>query len=223
MTREEAKTLADRVLALSKAADQTRVNITSTWGGNTRFADASITTSGGITDVVVDVTVTIGRRRASASTNVLDDASLRRTVDLAAQLARLSPDDPELMPELGPQTVCDRERVHRRHGQSDAGGSRRRGAPHHRRHGRRPDLFGGISRRPRHRCRGRDQQRLVRVSPHDRCRSVHDGEDAGRHGQRLGQRRIARLGTRSTPRLSAERPRAKPNRAGTRRQSTHGQ
>jgi predicted Zn-dependent protease len=104
MTREEAKALADRVLALSKDADQTRVNITSAWGGNTRFADASITTSGGITDVIVDVTVTIGKRRASASTNVLEDASLRRTIDLALQLARLSPEDAELMPELGPQT-----------------------------------------------------------------------------------------------------------------------
>ncbi len=51
MTRDEAKALADRVLALSKGADQTRVNITSSWSGNTRFADASITTSGGITDV----------------------------------------------------------------------------------------------------------------------------------------------------------------------------
>lgn len=104
MTREEAKALADRVLALCKGADQARVNITGIWSGNTRFADASITTSGGITDVSVVVTITIGRRRASATTNVLEDASLKRTVDLAAQLARLSPDDPELMPELGPQT-----------------------------------------------------------------------------------------------------------------------
>ena len=103
MTRDEAKALADRVLALAKGVEQTRVNITSSWNGNTRFADASITTSGGITDVIVEVTVTLGRKRASASTNVLDEASLKRTVDLAAQLARLSPDDPELMPELGPQ------------------------------------------------------------------------------------------------------------------------
>lgn len=103
MTRDEAKALADRVMAFSKGADQARVNITSIWGGNTRFADASITTSGGVTDISVMVTITIGRRRASATTNVLDDASLKRTVDLAAQLARLSPDDPELMPELGPQ------------------------------------------------------------------------------------------------------------------------
>jgi predicted Zn-dependent protease len=104
MTRDEARALANRVLALCKSVDQARVNITSSWSGNTRFADASITTSGGITDTLVEVTVTIGQRRASASTNVLEDASLRRTVDLAAQLARLSPDDPELMPELGPQT-----------------------------------------------------------------------------------------------------------------------
>jgi predicted Zn-dependent protease len=104
LTREEARTLADRVLSFAAAADQARVNIASEWGGNTRFADASITTSGGVTDTSVTVTVTIGRRRASASTNVLDDASLKRTVDLAARLARLAPDDPELMPELGPQT-----------------------------------------------------------------------------------------------------------------------
>ncbi len=105
MTREEAKALADRVLSFS-TAEQTRVNITSTWGGNTRFADASITTSGGTTDVSVTVTATIGSHRASASTNVLDDASLRRTVELAVQLARLSPEDPETMPELGAQTYA---------------------------------------------------------------------------------------------------------------------
>jgi predicted Zn-dependent protease len=103
LTREQAKALADRVLAFS-SADQTRVNITSEWSGNTRFAAASITTSGGMTDTAVTITATVGRRRASARTNVLDDESLRRTADLAARLARLSPEDPELMPELGAQS-----------------------------------------------------------------------------------------------------------------------
>ena len=102
MSRDEARSLTDRVLKMS-TADQTRVTIVSTWNGNTRFADASISTSGGITDTTVTVTATIGRRRASATTNVLDDASLRRTAGLAAQLAKLAPEDPELMPELGPQ------------------------------------------------------------------------------------------------------------------------
>src|SRR4030095_8731427 len=36
--------------------------------------------------------------------NVCDAASLKRTVDLAATLAKLSPEDPELMPELGAAT-----------------------------------------------------------------------------------------------------------------------
>jgi len=106
LSREQAKTLTDRVLTLS-TADQTRVNIVSEWSGNTRFADASITTSGGITDTTLTITVTVGKRRASSSTNVLDEASLKRTIDLAIRLARLSPEDPELMPELGPQKYAD--------------------------------------------------------------------------------------------------------------------
>jgi len=103
LARDQAKALADRVLAMGKA-DEMRINISSDWSGNTRFAVGEITTSGEVTDASVTITSTIGKRRASATTNVLEDASLRRTVDLAERLARLAPDDPELMPEMGPQT-----------------------------------------------------------------------------------------------------------------------
>ncbi|MBI2797152.1 MAG: TldD/PmbA family protein [Gemmatimonadetes bacterium] len=102
LTREAARALADRVLGMSTATD-TRVNITSGWQGNTRFAGGEITTSGGITDTIVSVTCTVGKKRASASTNVLDTESLQRTVATAMLLAKLSPDDNELMGELGPQ------------------------------------------------------------------------------------------------------------------------
>ena len=102
LTREQAKSLADRVLSFA-SADETRVSITSGWAGNTRFAGNEITTSGGTTDTTVTVTSTVGRKRASAQTNILDDESLKRTVAFAESLARLSPDHPELMPELGPQ------------------------------------------------------------------------------------------------------------------------
>jgi predicted Zn-dependent protease len=103
LTREQAQALADRVLTLS-TADQTRVLIVSRRSGNTRFADGRITTSGGVADTTLTITVAIGKRQASSSTNAVDDASLKQTVYLAMQLARLSPEDPELMPELGPQT-----------------------------------------------------------------------------------------------------------------------
>jgi predicted Zn-dependent protease len=102
-SREEAEALTRRVLSFS-TADQTRVTVISERSGNTRFADGGITTSGTTNDTSVTVTVTFGRRRASSTTNVLDEASLKRTVDIASRLARLAPEDPELMPELGPQT-----------------------------------------------------------------------------------------------------------------------
>lgn len=102
LSQEAAKALTTRILGFAKA-DETRVNIQSGWAGNTRFAGNEITTSGGTTDTTVTVTSTIGKRRASASTNILDDESLKRTVELAERLARLSPEDPEAMPNLGPQ------------------------------------------------------------------------------------------------------------------------
>ncbi|HVF41199.1 MAG TPA: TldD/PmbA family protein [Gemmatimonadaceae bacterium] len=103
MTQDSARALGQRILGLAKA-DSTRVVISSDWSGNSRFAGGEITTSGEINDNTVTVISTVGKRRASSSTNVLDDASLRRTVDLSERLARLSPEDPELMPDLGPQT-----------------------------------------------------------------------------------------------------------------------
>jgi predicted Zn-dependent protease len=102
LSADDARALANRVLALGKS-DEMRVIIGSAWNGNTRFAANEVTTAGGSMNTTVAVTSTIGKRQASASTNVLDDASLARTVELAERLAKLSPEDPELMPELGPQ------------------------------------------------------------------------------------------------------------------------
>ena len=103
LSAEQAKSLAEKVLGMAKA-DETRVSIANDWTGNTRFAGGEITTSGESNDTTITVVSTIGKRRASASTNVLEDASIRRTVDLSERLAKLSPEDPEIMPELGAQS-----------------------------------------------------------------------------------------------------------------------
>ena len=105
LSREQAKALADKVLSFAKA-DETRVVIASNWSGNTRFAGGEITTSGGVTDTTLSVVSTTGKRRASVSSNVFDDAALHRTVDLAERLAKLAPEDPEIMAELGPQSYA---------------------------------------------------------------------------------------------------------------------
>ena len=106
MTRDEVKALTDRALAASRAAgqpDDVRVNVQSGWTGNTRFSGGEITTAGGATDTTVTITSSFGKRTASATTNLLDDASLRRAADLSQRLARLAPEDPEALPELEPQ------------------------------------------------------------------------------------------------------------------------
>ena len=106
MSRADAEALAKRVLAFS-GSDEARVNIASGWSGNTRFAGNEITTAGGTTDTTVTVTSAFGTRAASAQTNVLDDAGLRRAVELSERLAKLAPEDPEYMPMLGEQRYAD--------------------------------------------------------------------------------------------------------------------
>lgn len=102
LSPQEARELAGRILRLS-SADEARVNLSSGWNGNTRYAVNRITTAGEFESVQASITVRFGRREASVSTNRLDEASLRETVAAAESLARLAPEDPELMPELGPQ------------------------------------------------------------------------------------------------------------------------
>jgi len=103
LTRDEAKRLADRVLARSKA-EGCLVSIGSGQDGNTRFAANEISTSGDSSNAVLTVQSRFGKRVAAATTNVFDDAGLARAVETSERLAQLSPENPELMPLLPPQT-----------------------------------------------------------------------------------------------------------------------
>ena len=58
---EQAKALADRVLAFSRA-EQARVNIGSGEDGNTRFAVNQISTAGDVTNASLTVTSAIGTK-----------------------------------------------------------------------------------------------------------------------------------------------------------------
>jgi predicted Zn-dependent protease len=110
LSRDEARALAERVLGFTRA-EQTRVTIESGDTGNSRFATNQITTSGDVTDTTVTITSAFGRHVASATTNRLDDASLRAAVQVSEGLAPLSPEDPEYLGELGPTPVPERDAV----------------------------------------------------------------------------------------------------------------
>lgn len=103
LTREEAQALARRVLDMSRA-EACRVSINSGLQANTRFADNGISTGGDASNASISVRTSIGLRSAVASTNILSDEGLRRTVEMSERLARLAPEDREAMPELDPQT-----------------------------------------------------------------------------------------------------------------------
>src|ERR1044071_2465449 len=100
------KSLTDRVLSFAKA-DQTRVNVSSGVSEFTRTAMNRVTTSGSTNDVVVRITSAFGRRVASIETNRLDQASLEKAVRDTEALARLSPENPEYLPEPSGQTYLD--------------------------------------------------------------------------------------------------------------------
>ena len=106
LSRAEAEALAKRVLSFA-TADETRVTIASGSRGNTRFAENQVSTAGDNFNTTVVVRSVFGRRAGTAVTNRLDDAALRITVQNAERIARLAPEDPEFMPELGPQTYAE--------------------------------------------------------------------------------------------------------------------
>lgn len=103
LTRTEAESLAKRTLSFAKA-DETSVSINSDARANTRFAVNQVSTAGNDTDTTLTVRSTFGKRSASVTTNKADDVSLAAAVREAEDLARLSVENPEYMPDLGPQT-----------------------------------------------------------------------------------------------------------------------
>lgn len=102
LSRADAEALAQKVLSFT-TADEARVNLNSSTTGNTRWAMNQVSTSGDSYDATVTVTAAFGKKVASATTNRFDDEGLRQVVQTAERLARLVPEDPEYLGELGPQ------------------------------------------------------------------------------------------------------------------------
>jgi predicted Zn-dependent protease len=102
LNEKEAKTICDRVLGYTKTGDAL-VSVTSEKHSHLRFAVNAFTTNGQREDTSVSVTVWIDKKRGTASTNEIGDLVLKATVEEAERLARLSPEDREYLPTLGPQ------------------------------------------------------------------------------------------------------------------------
>ena len=102
MTRAQAQAILEQVKALSRA-DEVLVNVGSAHQSDVRFAANQMSTAGSVQSTALAVTSVIGRKHATAVTTDLSTDSIRRVVEQSERLARLSPDDPEWLPLLGPQ------------------------------------------------------------------------------------------------------------------------
>ena len=106
LTKEEAKKIIDKVLSYSKS-DEMQVSIFGGRTGNIRYARNTVNTSGETNEIRLNVSSVYGKKVGSSSTNELDDASLKKVVARAEEIAMLAPENPEYMPMLGPQTYAE--------------------------------------------------------------------------------------------------------------------
>ena len=102
LSRDESKSLIDRVIKMSKA-ESVQVNIGGGYSANVRFADNQMSTAGGVTDFTVVIQSSFGKKHAVVTVNNVSDEALQRAVAQSEALAKLAPDDPEAMPALPPQ------------------------------------------------------------------------------------------------------------------------
>ncbi|MEO7082936.1 MAG: metallopeptidase TldD-related protein [Gemmatimonadaceae bacterium] len=104
-TREEAKALVDKVLALGPAAkvDSVEVNLTGSERSGTRWANSSITTNLVQYDRQITATVRVGQKQGSANTHDFTDAGLQKMFDEAVAEAGKANDNANLLALLGAQ------------------------------------------------------------------------------------------------------------------------
>jgi PmbA protein len=112
LTKRKAEEIFSKVLKYS-TADETEAIIGSTSYSLTRFANNIIHQNVAEEGVSLSVRAVADHRTARASTNKLDEASIRQVCEAALALARLQIADPDLLPMPGPQTFRSVDRFYR--------------------------------------------------------------------------------------------------------------
>ena len=103
LSKEEAQAILTKVLSFS-TADECQASLSGADTGNIRYANNAVSTAGAASTMTLSVSSVYGKKVGSASVNEFDDESLKKVVERSEELARLSPENPEYMPMLGPQT-----------------------------------------------------------------------------------------------------------------------
>lgn len=103
LSKEASQAILNKALQLSKA-DECEVTLSGSIEGNIRSARNTVSTAGEKDKTTLSVSATFGKKTGYATTNEFNDEALERVMRRAEELAKLSPENPEYMPLLGPQT-----------------------------------------------------------------------------------------------------------------------
>ncbi|MDZ4169334.1 MAG: TldD/PmbA family protein [Coriobacteriia bacterium] len=115
MTPDEARALAQAAVGMT-AADEAEALVVAESSALTRFANNRINQNVASTDALVSIRAVVGKQIGVASTNRLDDASLKACCEAAVSAARVAPADPSFpgLPEpvtpVAAQRACDSTR-----------------------------------------------------------------------------------------------------------------
>jgi PmbA protein len=104
LTKEQAQAIFDRVRKYSQA-DELEILIHGGRSALTRFANNTIHQNVAEEGYVVSVRALLDGKTARATTNKLDDESLKRAAESAFTLARMQEPDPDLLPVPSPEDV----------------------------------------------------------------------------------------------------------------------
>ncbi|TYZ09260.1 TldD/PmbA family protein [Hymenobacter lutimineralis] len=102
LSQDEAQAILKKVLSYSQA-DECAATLRGRTSGNIRYARNTVSTAGQSDNVSLAVESRFGKRSGTATCNQFDDATLRRCVQRAEEIARLAPEDPEYVAMLSPQ------------------------------------------------------------------------------------------------------------------------
>lgn len=106
LSKEEAKQILEKALKYSKA-ENCIVTLNGSNSGNVRYARNTITTSGMRSSLTLGVQSSFGKKTGTTTITEFDDKSLEKVIRRSEELAKLSPENPEYMPPMGPQKYKD--------------------------------------------------------------------------------------------------------------------
>ena len=105
-SKEEAKQILEKTLSFS-TADTCEINLNGSESGNIRYARNTVSTAGHRSNQNMTVQCSYGKKSGVATIDEFDDASLKKVVKRAEELAKQSPENPEFMGPLSQQEYLD--------------------------------------------------------------------------------------------------------------------